>query len=140
MTTPLFSTRTAIATGGEPLEALAIACERLIKASIELRRMPGIARAEAGMDLRNYQSASALETYVEAEFEAGHTVTWWIEITWEREWKIDASKRRNDDDGQLTLRQYEVRVASDAQEFAARLAEVVEEVMGSIGHTIDTEA
>jgi hypothetical protein len=140
MTVPLVARRTAVATGGEALEALANARERLILASVELRRMPGTAHVGTGVDVRGYRTGSTFEMYVEAEFQAGYSVTWWIEITWEREWMIDATVRRNDDDGQQTLRQFEVRVASDPQEFAARLAEVVDEVTESIGPSVDTGA
>lgn len=133
MTVPMTATRMDVASGGEPLEALAVAREQLIRASVELRRLPDVERVGTGLDCRGYQSGSALETYVEAEFRAGYTLTWWLEITWNREWMIAARIYRDDDVGQTTLRHFADRVASDPREFVVLLAEVVDEVSESIG-------
>jgi hypothetical protein len=131
MTVLLVTDRVEIASGAEPLEALAAARERLIEASIGLGRRPGVTRVGSGVDCRGYRSGSTCEVYVEAELEADRTITWWMDITWDRTWKIEARLLR-DDDGQAVIREFPGRIATESAEFAVSLAEVVDEIVSSI--------
>jgi len=139
MTVQLLANSLTIASGAEPLEALAIAREHLIKASIRLRDRPSVTRVGTGTDCRGYRSASMFETYVEAELNSGSTLTWWIEITWDHVWRIASRIYRDDDDGHAIHREFADRVAPDPAIFSERLAEVVEEVIASIDHRLASE-
>jgi hypothetical protein len=135
VTVPSLGNRVSVAAGAAPLEALAVARERLIDASVGLQRRPGISRVGSGVDCRGYRSGSTFETYVEAEHDDGYTLTWWIEITWEWRWHIGARILRDDDDGQRVVQEFSGRDAAETSEFVLRLAEVIDEVVASIDHT-----
>jgi hypothetical protein len=134
VTVSLLNHRASLASGAAPLEALAEARERLIEASVRLQSRPGSVRVESGVDCRGYQSGSTFEMFVEAEFDAAFTLTWWLEITWDRSWNISARLLRDDDDGQTVVREFGGRSSADAIAFVGHLAETVDEVVDSIEH------
>jgi hypothetical protein len=132
MTVSLVTDRIGIASGAAPLEALAAAREQLIEASAALRRRPNVRRVGSGADCRGYRSGSTFEIYVEAELATDQTVTWWVDVTWDRTWRIVGQILRDDDNGQSVLREFAVRVASDPSDFVVNLTEIVDEVVASI--------
>src|SRR5262245_42117093 len=104
VTASVLSDRTTVAAGAVPLEALAAARERLIRAEVALRS-EGIARVASGVDCRGYQTGPTFEMYIEAELAAGYTLTWWLDVTWDRAWSVAARLLRDDDAGQTVERQ-----------------------------------
>lgn len=132
MTIPLVANRSDVAAGGAPLEALASVRERLIDASVELRRHPRVKRAATSVDLREYRSGSRLEIALEAELDTGDTLTWWMEISWDERWGISSRVYRDDDDGQTTLHQFDERVSTDPSDFVRQLHGVEREMARSI--------
>jgi hypothetical protein len=134
MTVPLVANHSVIASGASPLEAIASVRERLIDASVGLRRHSRVKHVKTDVDLREYRTGSALETFVEAELDTGSTLTWWIEISWQEVWKIVARVYRDSEDGQVTLIEFHERASPEPSGFVQQINQVGREVVASIEH------
>jgi hypothetical protein len=91
------------------LRLLAEVGDAMVQVANHCRGRPEVSNASRGCDVRTYKGGDegplvAFEAYVDTETFDGPSVTWWVALnTRGISWKIEASIRRNDKNGQTVL-------------------------------------
>lgn len=89
------------------LETFAEVNQATLRIAEILRAKLGQQQVVRGMDIRKYQGLPVAEAYVDAEATKGVGFSWWFEI--ERRnttWKVEASIRRTDREGQDVVKEF----------------------------------
>ncbi len=112
------------------LEALAETNRLFRDHAVALRRSPGVASAQASLEVCSYESGPVVEGYVDATLANGDGICWCLDVRWdERCWTIEATLDRRSGDRQKTIAELPVERASEVDEFVSTLKRVVAELL-----------
>jgi hypothetical protein len=117
------------------LNALASIREQMIGQTQRLRGHSAVTKAESRLEIRDYpEGGTHVETYIDAELEDGHALTWWLEARHANgRWAVEATIHQTGLNGQNVVRQLEARAAAtSAAELAANLTSAANELLGAI--------
>ena len=89
------------------LEALAQCNAEFIALCHRLSHHPEVITAQKQIECWSYQTGSTIEGYVDVELQNGMALAWCFDLTWDSDqWTIDAQVRLNDEQGQITIKQF----------------------------------
>jgi len=81
-----------------------------------------------------------IEAYAEAELTNGNSICWWLELNWnEPNWLIEASVLVNDNQGQMTLKEFQDKTANSVDDLVVQLRNAISELVAS-ADAIDLKA
>lgn len=110
------------------LDTIAASHEKLIDLAQRLRSRSAIVEASAGLTLRQFQSGSILQGYVDAESRTGRGISFIVEMAWCPGWNIECSVRESSDDGQVVLHEFPVLQPQATAAVVAFLSTAVDEL------------
>jgi len=122
------------------LESLAHCNEALIELCLSLRSSPHVTNVQRRFDCRAYETGVMIEAYAEAELTNGNSICWWLELNWnEPNWLIEASVLVNDNQGQMTLKEFQDKTANSVDDLVVQLRNAISELVAS-ADAIDLKA
>jgi hypothetical protein len=114
----------------EFVSAVAAVNERLVDWARQLRNRSDVLEVTRGMDVRNYESGTTMELFVEANFKDERPITWWIDVILRpQSWAIEGSVRLLRNGAQITLKEYTGRIAVNSDELTAHLCDLVSQLL-----------
>lgn len=108
------------------IEALAQSNEQLMDICRKLETREGVVSAVRDIELRNYESGSRIEMYVEVNLKTDKSVCWFIDcIFQEHDWIINSQVYLTDDFGQNTVEQYPELCSVNVESFINNLKKTI---------------
>jgi hypothetical protein len=122
------------------IEALAQANRLLRDHSVNLRRLPYVAKAETSpLEAVVFANGPGLEGHVEAVLKRGDVLCWWLYVRSEDNlWSIDATLDRTSGDRQETMSELPTATASDFDGLLSTLKRVVGELLALSCSEVET--
>lgn len=121
-----------IASGSGALEAIAIANERVVAMSRDLRAAPGVTAVLHGAECRGFQSGGRVECYLDIETDWKESLCWWLEIGWDETWSVDAKLYAQEDSGQREVQTFANIRTGDVDGLVNALAGAVDAIAASV--------
>ena len=104
------------------LDALALMNERLMGMEQNLWGLPEMARVSRALDIRRYDYALVVETYVDAKLKSGISISWLLDINWEKSfWTIETRVTTNRGEYEEVLMRYPSKKASTVEQLIKEL-------------------
>lgn len=114
------------------LQAVAMGNEQLAEFARNLRSQAIVRRVTRGIDIRAYESGTVLEIYIDAEFETGEGVTWWLDARpVDDGWVVESRVQINRGEYQETIVDFPSRTARTLNEFITGLQDATNELLGA---------